>query len=99
MNASSFPALVQRFFTDRLIGQQGASPHTVAGYRDTFRLLLQFAAARLGRAPSALRLEELDVGARGGARHGRPRHCRILTVAVGGRITARIFNLPPQCPH
>ena len=61
MNASSFPALVQRFFTYRLIGQQGASPHTVAGYRDTFRLLLQFAAARLGRAPSALRLEELDV--------------------------------------
>ncbi len=60
MNASSFPALVQQFFTDRLITQQGASPHTVAGYRDTFRLLLQFAMERLGRAPSALRLEELD---------------------------------------
>ena len=60
MNASSFPALLQRFFTDRLITQQGASPHTVAGYRDTFRLLLQFAKDRLSRAPSALRLEELD---------------------------------------
>ncbi len=43
MNPSKFPALLQRFFTDRLITQQGASPHTVAGYRDTFRLLLQFA--------------------------------------------------------
>jgi site-specific recombinase XerD len=60
MTASSFPALLQRFFTDRLITQQGASSHTVAGYRDTFRLLLQFAKDRLGRTPSALRLEELD---------------------------------------
>src|SRR5580700_2649327 len=60
MNTSNFPALLQRFFTDRLITQQGASPHTVAGYRDTFRLLLKFANDRLGRAPSALRLEELD---------------------------------------
>src|SRR5437867_11294794 len=60
MNASSFPALLQRFFTERLITQQGASPHTIAGYRDTFRLLLQFATERLGRMPSVLRLEELD---------------------------------------
>jgi len=61
MNTSNFPALLQRFFTDRLISQQGASPHTVAGYRDTFRLLLQFAKDRIGRVPSALRIEELDV--------------------------------------
>lgn len=61
MSASSLPALLQRFFTERLVTQQGASPHTVAGYRDTFRLLLRFAQDRLGRAPSALRLEELDV--------------------------------------
>lgn len=60
MNAFSFPALLQRFFTERLVTQQGASPHTVAGYRDTFRLLFRFAKARLGREPSALRLEELD---------------------------------------
>jgi len=60
MITASFPALLQRFFTDRLINQQGASPHTVAGYRDTFRLLLKFAKARLGRVPSALRLDELN---------------------------------------
>ena len=60
MNTSSFPALLQRFFTDRLLTQQGASPHTVAGYRDTFRLLLRFAKERLGRSPSSLSLEELD---------------------------------------
>jgi site-specific recombinase XerD len=60
MNGSIFPALLQRFFTERLITQQGASPHTIAGYRDTFRILLQFAKERLGRMPSALRLEDLD---------------------------------------
>jgi integrase/recombinase XerD len=57
---ANFSALVQGFFTDRLLRQRQASPHTVAGYRDTFRLLLQFAAGRLGKAPSRLTLEELD---------------------------------------
>ena len=60
MNGPNFPALLQRFFTERLITQQDASPHTIAGYRDTFRLLLKFAAERLARMPSAVRLEELD---------------------------------------
>lgn len=61
MNSSSFPSLIQRFFTDRLLGQLGASPHTVAAYRDTFRMLLQFVATTLKRAPSAVRMEDLDV--------------------------------------
>ena len=60
MNRPSLPSLLQGFFTDRLIRQLGASSHTVAGYRDTFRLLLRFAAERLGRAPCDLRIEELD---------------------------------------
>ena len=58
MTATSFPSLLQHFFTDRLRQQRQASPHTMAGYRDTFRLLLRFAAERLGRAPSALTLED-----------------------------------------
>ncbi|MGB9202797.1 MAG: tyrosine-type recombinase/integrase [Terriglobales bacterium] len=61
MNATSFPALVERFFTERLLNQMGASPHTIASYRDTFRLLLRFAKERLGRVPSQLRMEDLDV--------------------------------------
>ena len=61
MNAPSFPSLVQRFFTDRLVAQLGASANTVAGYRDTFRLLIQFATTHLGRAPSELRMRDLDV--------------------------------------
>jgi site-specific recombinase XerD len=58
MTAAGFPALLQRFFTDRLLQQRQASPHTIAGYRDAFRLLLRFTTTRVGRAPSALTLED-----------------------------------------
>jgi site-specific recombinase XerD len=60
MSPSSFPSLLQLFFSDRLLKQLGASPYTIAAYRDAFRLLLQFASERLGRAPSELRIEDLD---------------------------------------
>jgi len=60
MKTANFPSLLQRFFVDRLLGQLGASSHTVASYRDTFRLLLGFATERLKRAPSDLCLEEID---------------------------------------
>lgn len=52
--------LIEGFFTKRLIAQRRASPHTIASYRDTFRLLLGFAEKRLGRAPSKLALEDLN---------------------------------------
>jgi hypothetical protein len=47
MISASFPSLLQSFFTDRLLRQREASPHTIAGYRDSFRLLLKFAKERL----------------------------------------------------
>jgi site-specific recombinase XerD len=52
--------LVERFFAERLVRQQDVSIHTIASYRDTFRLLLKFAMAKLRKAPSALTLDELD---------------------------------------
>ena len=58
--ASTLPGLLQAFFMDRLMQQRQASPHTVASYRDTFRLLLQYAQQRLGKAPSNLTVPELD---------------------------------------
>ena len=51
---------LQAFFTDRLIGQREASTHTIAAYRDTFRLLLGFAEIRCKKAPSNLDLDDLD---------------------------------------
>jgi len=60
MTSANLPALLQTFFTDRLRSQLGASPHTVASYRDTFRLLLVFASKSLGREPSQLNMKDLD---------------------------------------
>jgi site-specific recombinase XerD len=61
MNAPTLPPLLQRFFTDRLLGQLGASPHTVASYRDTFRLLLLYGTQQFKRAPCTLQVEDLDI--------------------------------------
>jgi site-specific recombinase XerD len=60
MSPPTFPALLQGFFTQRLMQQRQVSPHTIASYRDTFRLLLQFAQGHLRRAPSTLVLEDID---------------------------------------
>jgi integrase/recombinase XerD len=60
MTTATLPALIQQFFTDRLCTQMEASPNTIAGYRDTFRLLLRFASEQNGRSPTKLRIEDLD---------------------------------------
>lgn len=56
----SFPMLLQRFFAEHLRQQRAVSPHTVAAYRDAFRLLLSFAHARIGKSPTELTLADLD---------------------------------------
>ena len=58
MIPNTFPALLQAFFTDRLLRHLRASPHTVASYRDSFRLLLRFAKENLDKEPSALSIED-----------------------------------------
>jgi site-specific recombinase XerD len=57
---SSFATLLQRFFTQRLMQQQQASPHTISSYSDTFRLLLQFALKRLHIPPARVAFEDID---------------------------------------
>lgn len=57
---SALAPIMEGFFTERLIAQRRASPHTVASYRDTFRLLLGFVQRRTGKAPFRLVLEDLD---------------------------------------
>ncbi len=59
-NENGFPCLLERFFTQRLIAQRRVSPHTIASYRDTFRLLLQFVEKRVHKPPSKLALTDLD---------------------------------------
>lgn len=60
MTTPTFPALLQGFFTRRLMQQRQASPHTIGSYRDSFRLLLQFAQRQLGVAPQRLKFEQVD---------------------------------------
>lgn len=56
----SFAALLERFFTQRLMQQRQASPHTISSYRDTFRQFLKFVQQRLHKPPSRLNFEEID---------------------------------------
>jgi integrase/recombinase XerD len=57
---SSLGALLQGFFTDRLMTQRQASPNTIAAYRDTLKLLLGYLQQETGKAPSALDIGDLD---------------------------------------
>lgn len=60
MKTYPLPVYVQRFFTERLATQLEASPNTIASYRDTFRLMLRYAADRLGRGPTDLEVADID---------------------------------------
>jgi integrase/recombinase XerD len=51
---------LEAFFAQRLIAQRRVSPHTIAAYRDTFRLLLGFLHQTTGTTPAKLLLEHLD---------------------------------------
>jgi site-specific recombinase XerD len=57
---ATLAALLENFFTQRLMNQRQASPHTISSYRDTFRLLLHFAQQRLHKSPARLAFEEID---------------------------------------
>jgi site-specific recombinase XerD len=57
---SALAPTLQAWFTNRLIAQRNVSPHTIRAYRDTLRLLLEYAETRLGRQPSQLDIADLD---------------------------------------
>ena len=60
MKSATLAVLLENFFTQRLMNQRQASPHTISSYRDAFRLLLQFAQKRLHKSPARLAFEEID---------------------------------------
>ena len=57
---ASLAPLLERFFTQRLMQQRQASPHTISSYRDTFRQFLKFVQQRLHTPPSCLNFEEIE---------------------------------------
>lgn len=97
----NFPALLQTFFTDRLMAQRNVSPHTIAAYRDTFRLLFAYAQEHLDKPPSVLTLEDMDCSFIGSfldhlehARHNgaRSRNARLAAIRSFFRYAA--YQLP-----
>ena len=57
---TSLAPTLQAFFTDRLARQRHASGHTIAAYRDTWRLLIGYASQHTSTQPSQLDLSDLD---------------------------------------
>ena len=99
----NFPSLLEAFFTDRLMRQRDASSHTLASYRDTFRLLLEYAERRLKKPPSVLRLEDLDAPLVGGFLHhiakdrgNTPRSCNLRLAAIRSFFRYVAFHAPDR---
>jgi integrase/recombinase XerD len=84
----TLPAILQRFFTERLMTQRHVSAHTMASYRDTFRLLLSFAQGLRHKRPSDLDLADLDAALIGAFLTSieEQRHCTART--RNARLTA-----------
>jgi integrase/recombinase XerD len=57
---SALAPVLQGFFTVRLMQHKNASPHTIRAYRDTWRLLLAYAAQATGTPPSKMQIAQLD---------------------------------------
>ena len=102
MSSANFAVLLETFFTDRLIAQGRVSPHTVASYRDTFRLLLKFAQKELGKSPSKLAMTDLNTTLIGAfldslekvrANSSRSRNLRLTAIRSFFRFTAL------ECPE
>jgi site-specific recombinase XerD len=58
---ANFAQHLQLFFTERLLSQRNVSPHTIAAYRDTFRILLLFAQKHLNVGPTKLAINDFTV--------------------------------------
>lgn len=55
----SFAALIQLFFTEYLISQRAMSPCTIASYRDSMMLFLNFTQTHIGKSPTELNLGDI----------------------------------------
>jgi integrase/recombinase XerD len=59
-NPTLIGPLLQNFFVEYLCNQKRASQQTIASYRDTFRLLLQFVSDNYRIEPAAVSVKDLD---------------------------------------
>jgi site-specific recombinase XerD len=101
-----FSTLLQSFFTDRLMNQRQASSHTIASYRDTFRLLLSFAQKQLNKSPSQLALDDLNAPFIGAFldhiqsnRHNGSRTRNLRLTAIRSFFRYAAFQEPSRAAH
>ena len=80
---TSLAPLLERFFTQRLMQQHQASPHTIKSYRDSFRQFLIFAQQHLRQPPRLLS------GGRGALAASEPIWRALAPAGVAGRSTLR----------
>ena len=99
----TFSTLLQRFFTERLMQQRQASPHTISSYRDTFRLLLQFAHKRLRKSPADIKFEDIDAPLIGAflddlqkSREIAARSRNVRLAAIRSFFNFALFEMPAQ---
>lgn len=59
--ATDFAIQLQRYLTSHLAGLRGASPNTIASYRDTFKLLIIYLRDQKAIPPEKLTLSRIDV--------------------------------------
>jgi site-specific recombinase XerD len=105
-SSTVFASLLERFFIERLRQQRNASAHTVASYRDTFRLLFEFAQRRLHKAPCCLDLSDIDADFIGTflndvekirRNSARTRNLRLTAIRSFCRFAS--LHEPAQCAH
>ena len=86
---STLAPTLQAFFTDRLARQRQASGHTIAAYRDAFKLLLVFIEQQTGKPPSNVDIADLDaplIGANLARKENLPsRHAPLRRDAIAQR--------------
>lgn len=101
-----FATLLERFFIERLQQQRHASSHTIASYRDTFRLLFEFAQRTLHKSPSSLDVPDLSadfIGAflndieRQRGNGARTRNLRLTAIRSFCRFAS--LHEPARCAH
>jgi hypothetical protein len=87
-SASRVSFLLQQFFTQRLMNQRNVSSHTIACYRDTFRLLLEFIHRQKHRVPSQPSWEDFDAPLIGAFLDHCERDCHNVARTRNLRLTA-----------
>jgi len=85
---TSLAPLLERFFTQRLMQQRQASPHTISSYRDTFRMLLKFAQQQLHTPPDRLTFQALDAPLIAGFLDDLEKHRSLSARSRNLRLTA-----------